>query len=281
MQKQFDFNRLRFFIILLIMSVILFFFRDMKPLNQIISVISKPVFIVVDSIKYSTLNVLFYFKSQKALIRENQLLKKENLYLRWINSKLVEKNIEYKKIAEDLDLVDFQKQKVVHAKVIGRSSSQWFNSIIINKGAKHGIILNTPVILGESLIGRVQNVYYNTSRVILITDSRFTTSGILREERFLGIIKGRSSPFLDFQFEYHKKNISEPGVRKLIGEVIVTSGFDKYIIKGIVIGKIKKVIESDDIIKKVAVAPMADLDKLEFVQVLIPEDGNTEFEYEK
>ncbi len=281
MQKQFNFNRLRFFLILLIMSVILFFFRDMKPLNQIISVISKPVFIVVDSIKYSTLNVLFYFKSQKALIRSNQLLKKENLYLRWINSKLVEENIEYKKIAEDLELVDFHKQKVVHAKVIGRSSSQWFNSIIINKGAKHGIIINTPVVLGESLIGRVQNVYYNTSRVILITDSRFTTSGILRKERFLGIIKGKSSPFLDFQFEYHKKNISEPGVKKLIGEVIVTSGFDKYIVKGIVIGKIKRIIENDDIIKKVAVTPMADLDKLEFVQVLIPEEGTVELEYEK
>ncbi|HDS09051.1 MAG TPA: rod shape-determining protein MreC [Firmicutes bacterium] len=273
MHKQFDFKRLRFFIILLILSLILFFFRDLRPVNQAILYISKPVYIVIDSIKFSTLGFFYYFKSQKALKQESELLRKENEYLRRINSILIDENLRYKRIVELLNIEDFIEQEVVNAKVIGRSSSQWFNSVLINKGSKHGVIKHTPVIIGECLIGRVQEVYFNTSRVMLITDSRFTASGLVREKRFMGIVRGNSSPYLDFNFEFHKKNIAEPGVRELTGEIVVTSGFDKYIVQGLVIGRIGKVYEDEEIMKTVQLIPIADIGRLEYVQVLVPEKG--------
>ncbi|MDD3625928.1 MAG: rod shape-determining protein MreC [bacterium] len=271
MHKQFDFQRLRFFIILLVLSLILFFFRDLRPVNQAMLFISKPVFVIVDSIKYSTLGLLYYFKSQKALKHETELLKKENEYLRRINAVLIEENVRYKRLSQLLDIEDFYKQNVINAKVIGRSSSQWFNSVLINKGSKHGVIRHAPVIIGESLIGRVQEVYFNTARIMLVTDSRFNASGMVREQRFMGIVKGNSSPYLEFQFEYHKKNISEPGVKTLTGEIVITSGFDKFIVQGLVIGKIGKIYEDEEIMKTVELIPVADLERLEYVQILIPE----------
>ncbi len=271
MHKQFDFQRLRFFIILLVLSLILFFFRDLRPVNQTMLFISKPVFVIVDSIKYSTLGLLYYFKSQKALKHETELLKKENEYLRRINAVLIEENVRYKRLSQLLDIEDFYKQNVINAKVVGRSSSQWFNSVLINKGSKHGVIRHAPVIIGESLIGRVQEVYFNTARIMLVTDSRFNASGMVREQRFMGIVKGNSSPYLEFQFEYHKKNISEPGVKTLTGEIVITSGFDKFIVQGLVIGKIGKIYEDEEIMKTVELIPVADLERLEYVQILIPE----------
>lgn len=270
MQNKFNFSRLRFFIILLVLSVILFFFRELKPVNQVFFFISKPLFQITNNIKYSITNMSLYFRTQKHLIKENRLLKKENMYLKRINSVLLEKNIEYKKIAELLELSDFSGSKSINAKVIGRNTSQWFNAIIINKGKRDGVKKHVPVIAGESLIGRVEDVYFNSSRIILITDSRFKVSAILQDERMLGIIRGDSTNFLQFEFEYHKENISDPGIEQLLNQTVITSGFDEFIIKGIKIGKITSIKENEGIIKKVRVSPAADLDKLEFVQVLVP-----------
>jgi rod shape-determining protein MreC len=71
----------------------------------------------------------------------------------------------------------------VPATVIFREPSSWSSSVWLNVGEKDNIALgkqvitkNSPVVSGTSVIGVIEHVGANTSRVRLITDSRLTPS---------------------------------------------------------------------------------------------------------
>ena len=56
------------------------------------------------------------------------------------------------------------------AKVIVDKQSPFLKSIIVNKGSKHGVILGMGVLDQEYLVGKVVEVNFTTSRVLLLSD---------------------------------------------------------------------------------------------------------------
>ena len=72
-------------------------------------------------------------------------------------------------------LLDFARSHPEHeyiaSTVIGREISPYLQYIIVDKGSNHGVRFGMPVVTQEGLVGRVDAVIANASRVKLITDA--------------------------------------------------------------------------------------------------------------
>jgi cell shape-determining protein MreC len=133
-------------------------------------------------------------KDNQKLQIENQLLKLENERLRKIleqteiAQELIEKSVITSKEKIDRHQQILQNQidthlDVIPAKVIYRSPSAWNSSIWVNVGEQENreigrkvIAKNSPVLLGNSIVGVVEEVNENQSRIRLITDSALSPS---------------------------------------------------------------------------------------------------------
>ena len=77
-------------------------------------------------------------------------------------------------------LLDFARSHPEHeyiaATVIGREISPYLQYVIIDKGSNHGIRYGMPVVTEEGLVGRIDAVIANASRVKLITDASMTVN---------------------------------------------------------------------------------------------------------
>ena len=148
------------------------------------------------------------------------------------------------------------------AKVLLDKESPFLNSIIINKGSKDNIELGMAVVKDEYLIGKVIEVNFLTSRVILITDINSKIASIIEPIGIHVIVSGNGKT--QGVIEYLK----DENYPKLNDELnIYTSGVAGVFKAGIPIGKLKL----ND--KEMFVDFFTDLSQLEFVKILTKENG--------
>ena len=167
---------------------------------------------------------------------------------------IVLENKRLKMIVEDY-LVESEK---VYAKVLSDKNSPFLKSIIINKGSNHGINLGAVIKDKEYLVGKVVEVNYTTSRVLLLSDINSKIPVLIEPRGILSILSGSGSN--DGVIQYSKKeNIIDNN------SIIYTSGVGSLFKAGIPIGKIKKNNEKslDD-----KVNFFSDFSQLKFVEVL-------------
>jgi len=77
----------------------------------------------------------------------------------------------------------------IPAKVIYRTPSAWNSTLWINMGSQNGLEMNSPVVVGDAIIGVIDYVGTHQSRVRLLTDSALTPAvrairGGLQQEHF-------------------------------------------------------------------------------------------------
>ncbi len=153
------------------------------------------------------------------------------------------------------------------ARVIGKAPGYWFNMFIIDVGMSDGVQVDMPVVNGDGLVGRVVKTGANWSRVLAIIDSSSGVSGIVQRTRDPGIISGSNTagdenPLLTMS--------NLPLDADLMpGDKVITSGLAGVFPKGIAIGEVVEVSESNDGMRNEAVVkPYADFNHLEEVRVI-------------
>jgi Cell shape-determining protein len=126
---------------------------------------------------------------------------------------------------------------------------------LINKGFKHDIKIGSAVRNGSYFIGKVVEVNYLTSRVLLINDLNSKIPVIIEPNGISAIVSGNGSKFVgDIEYLPEKNQIEE-------GHIVYTSGADGIISSGIPIGKIT-IINSEKFVKF-----FADFDQIKYVKV--------------
>jgi len=149
------------------------------------------------------------------------------------------------------------------ASVVGKDIQGIQDWILINRGAKHEIQKNMPVISPEgALIGRIIEVQNSFSKIMLITNKDSAVAAIVAESRAEGLVKRNEAGGLILDLI--------PKTEKLeIGQTIITSGMDNIFPKGILIGKIENIDSSENqIFQKIFVSPAIDFSKLETIIIL-------------
>jgi rod shape-determining protein MreC len=163
----------------------------------------------------------------------------------------------------------------VDARVYLHSPSIWYQSVTINKGSDSGIATDDPVINGAGLVGRVAEVTGGESVVTLITDKDFAAAGVTADTREPGSITPSLGATGDLLFDL-VDNVSKVKA----GDLIVTAGTtDARLVSpfpaGIPIGTVKRVdLGSGDLDPRIHVTPVADVRRLDMVQVLTKPHAN-------
>lgn len=137
---------------------------------------------------------------------------------------------ENKRLKKVLDDINYSSELVI-AKVIIDKQSPFLRSIIINKGSKNNINKGMAVLSDSYLIGKVVEVNYTTSRVLLLSDLNSKIPVTIEPSSIQSILSGdgeKSGVLL-----YIKDNFL------IVDEsIIYTSGTGGLLKSGIPIGKI-------------------------------------------
>ena len=156
----------------------------------------------------------------------------ENLKSTEISSEIiVSENNELKNLIEDYTL---STNKIL-AKVIVDHMSPFLRTIIINKGSSEGLEIGTNIFDKNYLVGRVIEVNYKSSRVLLLSDLNSSVSISITPGNVQAIVfgNGKNSGVI----EYIKDNLIEEIEDKSIA---YTSGTGSIFKSGIPVGKVTK-----------------------------------------
>ena len=215
-------------------------------------------------------NDMNFFKQVEDLQAENEKLKTENEEL---NAKLINYEVilsENLILKEHVNLTEsYPDYKVIVADVISESASNWEEIYIINRGEKDGIKPDMVVVAEEGLVGYVESVTNNTSKVISILDPGNTVSVRTTRTRDSLVCKGNST--LSDKNEVKLTKIPT-NLTLVEGDRIETSGLGGRYPKGIPIGEVESFnIKKNPVENEAIVEAYVDFNKLETVAIILEE----------
>ena len=140
--------------------------------------------------------------------------------------------------------------------VIADAGSQFRQSVLLNVGARDGIIDGWAVTDGLGLAGRISGVGANTSRVLLLTDGASRMPVTVLPSGQQAILSGDSSPVPTLEF-VEKPDLVRPG------DSVVSSGDGGVFPNGLLIGHVVRLRDN-----RLRVRLSADYERLEFLRVL-------------
>ena len=275
----------RYLILILIFSITIFFgilsltIDDNRSLSFFETVIKDSV-VGIQKIIYHPFR---YFEKRYI---ENK--KRKETYHEYINNKsklekyelISTENINLRKeIASLQDLLNvenlYSDYDIVNASVINRNIGDWFNTMTINKGNRHGLKEGMLVINENGMIGRLIKITNFTSEVKLITTSlikgRISASVINQNNDITyGLISGYNKETKHILME---DIIDDSNVEK--GNHVMTSGLSDIFPKGIYIGKVEA-IKSDEfgISKILLIKSDVDFNDIRYVSILKRKENN-------
>jgi len=189
-------------------------------------IVSGPEKIIQKSFNNISSHFNYYDDYQKTKYRLGQFESKD-----LSNQILILENIKYKQLVDDY----FIKDKEIFAKVLIDKSSPFLRSVVLNKGSKNNIELGMAVLDEDYLVGKVVEVNFFTSRVLLLSDinSKIPVSILPGEVQAIMSGDGKQDGMLQYIKDSDLKG-SEKGM------IVTTSGAGGLFKSGILIGKILK-----------------------------------------
>lgn len=171
------------------------------------------------------------------LIDENRQLKEENIVL---FSKLIEIHglkKENEKLRSAIGLGLNKDYNLIEAKAFSQKSEK--NTYLINKGEESGILKGMPIITFQKvLVGRVSEVYKNSSEIRLVTHAGLKFSAKIKDSDVMGLAQGDGENFLKLSLIPKAKEIN-------IGQVLITSGPEGGFPANLLVGKIIDIKKTD------------------------------------
>ena len=151
------------------------------------------------------------------------------------------------------------------ARVVGKDANNWFRSLVIDQGGRHGISRHMAVIAPEGLVGQVVEITPWSARVQLITDPVSSVGVLLQSSRVTGLLVGTELRRLRIKYLPILAEVRP-------GEVVVTSGMGGVYPKGVLVGKVVAVDKrSGALFQEAVVEPSVDFSSLE--EVILIMDG--------
>lgn len=163
-------------------------------------------------------------------------------------------------------ILDFQKESAMTtlaARVIGRSASNWYRGVVLNKGEDDGVAVEMGVLTPAGVVGLIVKVASSTSIALLITDPNVAVTGLVQRTRDEGIIQGTAEGHVRMKYIPPLAEVKE-------GDTVVTSGLTGGLPRGLLIGQVLQVGELDgNLFQTALVAPIVDFGKLEEVLIIL------------
>ena len=212
-------------------------------------IVSIPENLIISSY-FNVSEYTTYFKKFQNTKEELEKLKSENISSEIIKSE----NEELKNL---IDGYIFSKNKIL-AKVIVDHDSPFLKTIIINKGSKENIKIGTNIYDRNYLVGRVIEVNFKTSRVLLLTDLNSSVPVSITPNNVQAIIVGNGDT--NGEIKYIKGNFIDEIENNSIA---YTSGTGSIFDSGTPVGRVK--LNDENPSKKVLIDFYSDFSQLKYV----------------
>ena len=206
-----------------------------------------------------------FFTDINNLKEENKELSKKNSELEQSLRELETIKSENETLKEYLGLTEkYGEYNTIPAYIINKDISNYSKTIVINVGSDDGIKENMTVIADQGLVGHVISVTNSTAKVRTIVDTSSSVSCLLSTTDESIVCKGT------LEEESALKAMYIPDDDGIIqGDSVETSGLGGIYPKGIHVGSIQKVINTQNVTDRYAIVETAvNFDKLDSVLVI-------------
>ena len=154
-------------------------------------IVSVPENFVISS--YQTIRDHFYlYSTYENLKKDYESLKATKLNTDFLKS-------ENEALKSKINDVSAQSSELL-AKVIIDKKSPFLRSVIVNRGSKDNVILGMAVLDEKFLVGKVVEVNYSTSRVLLLSDLNSKIPVSIEPNGVQSILSGSGSNFGEIQY---------------------------------------------------------------------------------
>lgn len=223
--------------VLIILSITFIFIEtiETKPLNYARSFIKDTIYrgaLITSVPSRGFSNITDSFREHINLYSNYSQLKKENDKLRNNISKTDFLELENTQLRKLIEEQIASSSNLVSARVMLDKQSPYLNSFIINIGSNKNVKNGMAVLDGKNFIGRIVDVNFFSSRVLLVSDLNSKIPVLIEPSAHHAILSGRgiNKPTLDYLPEKH--NIQD-------GYKVYTSGKEGIFSPGIPIGEVK------------------------------------------
>ena len=206
-----------------------------------------------------------FFSDLDYLKEENKKLKEKNNELEQSLRELENIKTENQTLKEYMNLAEkYKEYKTIPGYVINKDISNYSKTMVINLGKKDGVEVNMTVIGNEGLVGHVVSVTDSTAKVQTIIDTASSVSCSMSTTKDSIVCKGTldEKSALKAMYIPTDANIIQ-------GDSIETSGIGGIYPKGIHIGTVKKITNTQNMTDRYALIETAvNFDKIDTVLVI-------------
>lgn len=204
------------------------------------------------------------------LPRESVELRRRNAELEAELARLQAQIVQYQQQVAQTDalaaLVKFSRSNPQNAytaaSVIGRDPSPFLHYIILDRGSADGIRRGMPVVTEKGLVGRVDAVIANASRVRLITDPGSAVNVRLEKTGRESLLVGSVSGDLSLELLTQDTSIQ-------VGDILLTSGLGGGFPPDLIVGQVQNVRKRDsDLFQQASIQPVLDFSVLKIVLII-------------
>jgi rod shape-determining protein MreC len=150
------------------------------------------------------------------------------------------------------------------ASIIGRSPIPTRHTILLDRGARHGLSEGGILLSPDGVVGRIVEVQPTTSLALLISDPDSRIAGLVERSRESGLLVGQGRGVCELRYLDAASDIAE-------GDRILTAGVGGAFPKGLPLGTVVSVIRKTETgAASAIVRPAAPLNQLEEVLCLPP-----------
>ncbi|MCI6227284.1 MAG: rod shape-determining protein MreC [Candidatus Faecousia sp.] len=263
-------------VIAVILAILLSIFggiMNRNPLDLAVQGVLTPFRAAATALTTTAEKYYGYMFRYEALAAENEVLKKKIAEMEDTARQAESVSRENQRLRKGMNLQETHEDyKLVDAYIIGWNSSDWQNTLTINRGTNSGIQKNMCAVTenGE-VVGLVTNVGINYAEITTILDSTLEISGTIASSGYNGMVRGG---YIDGHQTLLQMNYLPSAAIIRNKEQVVTSGSTVYP-RGLIMGNVVDAgFEETGIAKYALLDPAAEISSLE--QIFIITEYTTE-----
>lgn len=236
----------------------------LSPIERGLQRVTSPMIGGISKTARSVGSVSTYFAQKKELSAELDTVKQKNIDLQQKAASAELLQQENQELREQLKFQSKTNYKTVVATVVGKTIDNTSNAVIINRGEQDGVTKGSAVVVSEGVLaGVIAKVDRASAVVRLINDSQSSVAAsVLSSDKSIGIVQGGFGIGIKLTTVLQEEELNN-------GDLVISSGLQTHIPRGLLIGTISSVQKEDYApFQEAALTPTADLSRLSTVAVL-------------
>lgn len=160
-----------------------------------------------------------------------------------------------------LQSADVTSRGFVVARVIGRSPSNFLQTLTLNQGSGYGVEVGQTVTANGYLVGKIKSITPYTSEVDIISSGQLILPVVLQSSKGTGMIRGGLEGLIIDEIPLDA-NVKE-------GELVTTQDLESIVVPGVAVGTIRSIDKhKGDIFQRAVAESPLDFSRLDIVIIL-------------